>query len=167
LNTFAPGYNLQAGYTYNFMQGLNFPQYEFTIKQVGEHMQIFDPVRKQYIILTPEEWVRQHVIRYLLDEKGFPSGLLSVESSINLFRTKKRYDLAAFNREGMPLLVVECKSPDIKLNHSVIDQAVRYNLALQASYLFITNGIVNIFLEKTHEGYSQRKDLPSYHDIVG
>ena len=144
------------------MQQLRFQSYEFSIREVKGQGQIFDPVRRQYVALTPEEWVRQHVIRYLLDEKGVPSGLLSVESTISLYKTKKRYDLAAFNRKGEPLLVVECKSPDLKLNPSIIDQAIRYNLALQASYLFITNGMVHIFLEKTKEGYVQINDLPDY-----
>jgi type I site-specific restriction endonuclease len=144
------------------MQELRFPRYEFSIRHVEGQDQIFDPVRKQYVALTPEEWVRQHVIRYLLVEKEVPAGLLSVESTISLFKTKKRYDLAAFNRSGKPLLVVECKSPEMRINQSVVDQVTRYNLTLQAAYIFITNGLVHIFLERTREGYIQITELPEY-----
>jgi type I site-specific restriction endonuclease len=147
------------------MQRLNFPIYEFSVRQQDEQTQIFDPVRKRFVALTPEEWVRQHVIRYLLDQKGFPSGLLSVEGTIKLYHTKKRYDIAAFDQKGKPLLVVECKSPDTKLNPVVIDQVTRYNLTLQAPYLFITNGIVQIFLKKAGKSFVQMNKFPEYQEI--
>lgn len=147
------------------MSGLNFPAYEFSIRHEGDHAYIFDPVRKRYVALTPEEWVRQHVLRFLLEEKGFPAGLTSVESSIMVYNTRKRYDIAVFSREGKPLLVVECKSTDIRLNDSVVDQITRYNIELKAPYLFITNGLLHIFLENTPEGYRQIQDLPHYNEV--
>lgn len=155
MNTFGPPNRFH-------MQSLNFPAYEFSIRQDGERLAIFDPLRKKYISLTPEEWVRQHVIRYLLEAKGYPGGLLSVEGSITLFRTVKRYDLAAFDRKGNPLLVVECKSPDVPINEKVVDQVIRYNITLNAPYLLITNGLIHIALEKDGEGYRQVNEVPGF-----
>jgi type I site-specific restriction endonuclease len=147
------------------MKVLNFPTYDLTVRDEGDRSLIFDPLRKRYVTLTPEEWVRQHVIRYLMDGKGFPAGLLSVEGTITLFRMTKRYDIAAFDRQGHPLLVVECKSYDVALNEAVVDQVIRYNITLKAPYLLITNGIIHIALEKDAQGYRQIREVPEFTGI--
>lgn len=144
------------------MNKLNFPDYEFSITEKEGQQLIFDPVRKKYVVLTPEEWVRQHMLQYLLQARGFPSGLVSVEGSITVYKTNKRYDIAAFDRQGEPILVVECKSPSVTLNQAVVDQVIRYNLTLQARFLVITNGLIHLFLEKADEGYIQIKGVPDY-----
>ena len=146
---------------------LNFPAYSFSYREERGRSLIFDKVRKQYVVLSPEEWVRQHVIRYLQEEKGYPTGLLSVEGSLNLFRTKKRYDVAAFDREGKPMVIVECKSPQVKLNQGVVDQVVRYNLRVKAPFLFVTNGMIHLFLKKEGEFYKQVPELPDYKEFPG
>ena len=148
------------------MTALNFPSFEFTVRQEGGMSLIFDPARKRYVALTPEEWVRQHALRFLMEERGFPSGLVSVEGSLTLYNTVKRYDIAAFDRNGRPLLVVECKAPEVVVNQQVVDQAVRYNLSIRAPYLWVTNGILHIFLEASGDGYRQIKDLPGYAEAV-
>lgn len=146
---------------------LNFPAYEFTVRDQDGAQAIFDPLRKKFVALTPEEWVRQHVIRFLLNDRGFPAGLTVVEGSVDLYRTRKRYDIAVFGKDGRPLLIVECKAPGVTINHAVIDQVVRYNLALDAPYLLITNGMTHFVLKKENEGYAQVRNLPDYSDVAG
>jgi len=146
------------------MQRLNFPDYAFSVRQ-PEKPEIFDPIRKRYVALTPEEWVRQHVIRYLLENKGYPSGLLSVEGSVRLYNTKKRYDIAAFSRDQRPLVIVECKAPEVPVNDKVVDQVIRYNMALPAPYLMITNGLVHIFLKMESNQCIQINEIPDFSQI--
>lgn len=146
------------------MLPLNFPAYEFSIRRDGP-AEIFDPLRKKFVALTPEEWVRQHMVRYLTEEKGFPHGLLSVEGSITLYRTKKRYDIAAFDRNGSPILVVECKAPSVPVNEKVVDQVIRYNLVLEAPYLLVTNGLVHVALKKEGGSYVQFPRIPDFSHI--
>lgn len=151
------------------MVSLNFPRYEFriTIEEKGKQV-IFDPVRKKYVALTPEEWVRQHVIQYLAQEKNVPLSLMKVESEIQLLKTKKRFDLAVFDRNGHSLLVAECKSPSIKLTQHVLDQAVRYNMTLQVKYLMLTNGLQHMVCETDPDTGSIRpiKSVPDFSDLV-
>lgn len=126
---------------------LNFPDYTFNIKENDGRLIIFDPVRKKYVALTPEEWVRQHVIQYLNREKHVPLSLISIESEIRLYKTRKRFDVAVFDRNGRPRLVVECKSSSVPVNQEVLDQVVRYNLALKVGYLMLTNGLQHIYCQ--------------------
>jgi hypothetical protein len=144
---------------------LNFPEYNFTIREDAGQRLIFDPVRKKYVALTPEEWVRQHVLQYLLSGKNFPTGLTSVEGSIDLYKTKKRYDIAVFSRDAKPLLIVECKAPEVTLNQAVVDQIIRYNLVLDAPWLFITNGMIHLIFQKITDSYRQIPDIPDYKDL--
>jgi hypothetical protein len=127
------------------MLNLNFPSYEFRIREEDGARTIFDPVRKKFVALTPEEWVRQHVIRYLTEEKKVPETLVRVEAEIKLYKTRKRFDLAVCDRNGKALLVVECKAPSVPLSQDVLDQVVRYNLTLKVKYLMLTNGLQHIF----------------------
>jgi len=147
---------------------LNFPEYEFIIRREGNRLIIFDPVRKKYVTLTPEEWVRQHVINYLVNDKGFPVSLISAEGNIRLYKTSKRYDVVAFDRNGNPLLIVECKSPDIKLDQNVVDQVIRYNLTLRVNYLIITNGMRHFCLKRDTQKdfYIPLDEIPSYNELI-
>jgi predicted type IV restriction endonuclease len=131
---------------------LNFPEYEIKIKEEAGKTFVFDPVRKRYVALTPEEWVRQHAIRYLTLEKGVPLTLMKVESEIELFNTRKRFDIAVFDRNGRALMVVECKAPSVLITQDVLDQAVRYNMSLQVEYLLLTNGLQHHFLKVQTSG---------------
>jgi len=120
---------------------LNFPHYEFRVNKHHGKPVIFDPARRKHVALTPEEWVRQHVIKYLIKDKNVPASLIKVESEFQLLKTKKRFDVAVFNRNGMPLLIVECKSASVELTQNEMDQAIRYNMSLKVKYLWLTNGI--------------------------
>ena len=125
---------------------------------------IFDIIRKKYVTLTPEEWVRPHVLHYLVGEKKVPASLIGVESAIKLFNTKKRFDVAVFDRNGKPLLVVECKAPSVALTQEVLDQVVRYNMALKVNFLMLTNGLTNLFCKSDQLSGNIRiiEDLPDY-----
>ena len=101
------------------MQKLNFPEYQFRFKSNENKRLIFDGIRKKFIILTPEEWVRQHVINYLVLDKNYPVSHLSVEKQLKLHNTVKRYDIVVYNRTGEIELIVECKAPNIKISQDV------------------------------------------------
>lgn len=120
---------------------LNFPKYEYRLRKGKTRDEIFDPVRKKFVALTPEEWVRQHVIAYLINEKKIPVSLIGIEKSLIVNSLQKRFDAVVFSRNGIPLLLIECKAPGIEITEKVFDQAARYNLQLKAAYFMITNGM--------------------------
>lgn len=123
------------------MQQLNFPRFEFRLRKLEIRQEIFDPVRRKFVSLTPEEWVRQHLIAYLTLEKGYPVPMISVEKQLLLNKMPKRFDLVVFNRNATPLLLAECKAPGVEITEKAFDQAARYNMLLKAEYFLITNGI--------------------------
>jgi hypothetical protein len=102
---------------------------------------VFDEIRRKWLQLTPEEWVRQHLVHYLVKHLGYPASSIAIEKELRLNDTKKRFDVVVFNRRLQPFLIVECKAPYIALNHEVIQQAQRYNLILKAPFLMISNGV--------------------------
>ncbi len=148
------------------MQELNFPAYSFRIKNTKNKPSIFDDIRKKFIILTPEEWVRQHVLHYLLNELKYPRSLINVEKQLKLNDTFKRYDIVVFKPDGSLFLLVECKAPSVSITQSTFDQIARYNLSLQASYLMVTNGLHHYYctLDYQNECYHFLRSLPSYRD---
>ncbi len=147
---------------------LNFPEYRFQLQKSSHRTLIFDIIRKKFVSLTPEEWVRQHVLHYLIREKKVPPSLIMVESEIKLFHTRKRYDIAIFDRNGKALLVVECKAPTVPVTQDVLDQVVRYNMALKVNFLMLTNGVTHIFCKTDQESGNIRiiEDLPDYSSLV-
>ena len=146
------------------MQKLNFPTYSFRFKNSENKVSIFDAIRKKFVILQPEEWVRQHCVNYLIEEKQYPKSLINVEKELTLNKLRKRYDIVVFNSDGSIHLIVECKSAKIKINQNVFDQIARYNLALNASYLMVTNGINHYYCQMDHENerYQFLEDIPKY-----
>lgn len=123
---------------------LHFPEYKFTIRPAGkdgDSVKIFDIIRGRYVSLTPEEWVRQHLLHFLLVDRSYPKGLIAVEKSLKVGTLDKRFDILVYNREHHPILLAECKAPEIPLDQLVFDQAARYNRTLQVPYLLITNGL--------------------------
>lgn len=129
------------------LQKLNFPAYNFPIRLREGKPYIFDRIRRKYVRLTPEEWVRQHVLSYLIEECRFPEGLIAVERGVALFGKQFRYDAMVCNRAMQPLLLVECKAPDISLSQDVMNQVARYNLMHHVRFLFISNGLAHYFCE--------------------
>ncbi len=146
------------------MQKLNFPQFEYRFKSTENKVSIFDVIRKKFIVLQPEEWVRQHCVHYLINEKKYPKSLINVEKELNINGLKKRYDIVIFNPDGSILLIVECKSYDITINQNTFDQIARYNLALNAEFLMVTNGINHYYcqMDTEAERYQFLRDIPNY-----
>lgn len=146
------------------MQKLNFPQFEYRFKSTENKVSIFDVIRKKFIVLQPEEWVRQHCVHYLINEKNYPKSLINVEKELNINGLKKRYDIVIFNSDGSILLIVECKSYDTTINQDTFDQIARYNLALNAEFLMVTNGINHYYcqMDTEAERYQFLRDIPNY-----
>ena len=146
------------------MQKLNFPVYSFRFKNSENKVAIFDEIRKKFIILTPEEWVRQHVTQYLLQEKKYPKSYINVEKLIKINDLTKRYDLVVFQPSGALFLLVECKAPEVKITQQTFDQIARYNLTLKAKYLMVTNGLNHYFCEMDFENekYVFLEQLPDF-----
>jgi type I site-specific restriction endonuclease len=151
-----------------FVQNLNFPKYDFKLKKSNNSIQIFDSIRKKWIAITPEEWVRQHIIQYLILEKKYPISLIAVEMAINVNQTAKRCDIVLFNRDAKPLVIVECKAPSVELTQKTFDQAAVYNLTLMVDYLLITNGINHYFckVDFVNKKYDFVKEIPSFEELV-
>lgn len=147
------------------MQKLNFPQYEFKIKNIDESRDlIFDDVRKKYLQLTPEEWVRQHVVKLLI-ELGYPKSHIRLEQEIKLYAKKKRFDALVCNAQNEAIILVECKAPHVKINQDTLDQICRYNVVSRAPILFISNGIQHYCLAYENDKYQFIQSIPSYHQL--
>ena len=123
------------------MQNLNFPTYQFKIEKRKNGLFIFDIIRKKYVLLTPEEWVRQHTIQYLIEEKNYSPNLIAIEKQLDINNLKRRFDIVVFNKQMQPEILVECKAPEVKITQKTFDQANQYNWLLKAPYLFLTNGL--------------------------
>ena len=144
------------------MQNLNFPKYDFRFQKYQNKFKIFSKLRKKFVVLTPEEWVRQHCVWFLIYQKGFSPQLMNEEKKVIVNGMSKRYDVVAFRPNGKIQLIVECKSPDVKISQDTFDQIARYNLSLDAQYLMLTNGINHYFcqLDYDKQTYIFLPDLP-------
>jgi hypothetical protein len=143
---------------------LNFPTYNFRFKNSENKVSIFDTIRKKFVILQPEEWVRQHCIQFLIQNKNYPQSLINVEKELIINGLKKRYDIVVFNPDGSIHLIVECKAPKININQATFDQIARYNLELNATYLMVTNGLNHYYcqMDFKNERYQFLKTIPDY-----
>ena len=146
------------------MQELNFPTYTFRFKNSENKVSIFDAIRKKFVILQPEEWVRQHCVHYLIKVKNYPKSLINVEKELKVNDLKKRYDIVIFNTDGSIHLIVECKAPNIKIKQNTFDQVARYNLSLNATYLMVTNGLNHYYcvMDFKAEKYRFLEDIPYF-----
>lgn len=129
------------------MINLNLPPFEYKVKKEDGKVWIFDVLRKKYIILTPEEWVRQHFVNYMTEQLSYPRALIKVEGGLTYNQLQKRSDIVVFDREGKPWMIVECKSADCKLSPATLRQASVYNATLKAKYLVVTNGLSHFYFE--------------------
>lgn len=145
---------------------LNFPKAELRLGNAKGQVTVFDIIRKAHVILTPEEWVRQHVVHFLIHAKGYPKGLVEVEKNIKLFNTEKRVDILVRTVGLKPLLLVECKAPHIKLTQAEANQIGRYQLALEASYCMLTNGSQHFVMKLSGGKLCAVPDLPSYAEAI-
>ena len=146
------------------MTKLNFPTYNFRFKNSENKVAIFDEIRKKFVILTPEEWVRQHTVSYLIEEKSYPKSYINVEKLIKINDLNKRYDIIVFDPKGEIELLVECKSTAVVISQDTFDQIARYNLVLKAKYLMVTNGLNHYFcqMDFENEKYIFLKELPQF-----
>ncbi|WP_166382224.1 type I restriction enzyme HsdR N-terminal domain-containing protein [Polaribacter sp. 11A2H] len=146
------------------MQKLNLPSYNFKLKSSENKTLIFDKLRKKYMVLTPEEWVRQHYVSFLIEEKKYPVSLIALEKQLTINNRKKRTDILVFNKEGNHEIIVECKAPSIKITQDTFDQIARYNLKLKANYLIVTNGLDHFYckMDFEKETYIFLKEIPDY-----
>ena len=149
------------------MLALNLPSFAVKIQQRNGKSLIFDPLRKKYVALTPEEWVRQHFTHFLTDHKGYPKGLLANEIQLDLNGTKKRCDTVLFNKDLSARMIVEYKAPHIAITQAVFDQITRYNMVLKVDYLIVSNGIIHYCCKIDYQSmsYSFLPDIPSYTDL--
>lgn len=146
---------------------IQFPPPDFKITSTNGQELIFDPFRKKYVVLTPEEWVRQNFLNYLVKEMDYPRALMSIEKEMQLGELRKRCDIVVYTREAEPWMIVECKEMGVPLNNLVLEQIVRYHIALPVPYLVITNG-GNTWCCKmnTMEGkWEFIPSLPGYPDV--
>ncbi len=142
---------------------LIYPTVQLKLKKRKNDTLVFDVVRKKWIPLTPEEFVRQHFVNYLIHQKGFPAQLISIEKEINLFNVKKRYDVAVLNKDLNILLLAECKAPTIDISNSeVVEQILRYNIDMNAQTLIITNGVAQYVFEKLNTQWNQIPDIKNF-----
>ncbi len=146
---------------------LNLPFYPFKITQRDGLYYIFDEARKKHLVLTPEEWVRQHFIKYLVNEKQFPPTLMQIEGGLSLNQTKKRSDILVLTKAGEKLMVVECKAPSVNITQATFDQAARYNSVYKAKWLVITNGLNHYYAEIDHHNKTFKlvENLPTYNQL--
>ncbi|MGB5609392.1 type I restriction enzyme HsdR N-terminal domain-containing protein [Eudoraea sp.] len=146
------------------MLSLNFPSYNFRFKSSENKQQIFDIIRKKFVSLQPEEWVRQHVIHFLCMDKKYPTSLINVEKTLSLNGLRKRYDVVVFNSDGSIHILVECKSPNVTVSQVVFDQIARYNMKMQAEYLMVTNGLDHFYCNMNYEEekYSFLRQIPDF-----
>ena len=144
------------------MKKLNFPVYSFRFKNSENKVAIFDEIRKKFILLTPEEWVRQHTVQFLLQDKKFPKSYINVEKLIKINDLSKRYDVVVFQPNGEIFLLIECKAPEVPISQNTFDQIARYNLVLKAKYLMVTNGLNHYFcqMDFENEKYIFLNELP-------
>ncbi len=143
---------------------MNFTTYSFRFKNSENNVAIFDEIRKKFILLTPEEWVRQHTLHYLIQDKNYPKSHINVEKLIKINTLNKRYDIVVFQPNGGIFLLIECKAPEVAISQQTFDQIARYNLTLKAKYLMLTNGINHYFcqMDFENEKYIFLKELPEY-----
>ena len=144
------------------MLKLAFDTYQFQIKNSENGRQIFDVIRKKFVTLAPEEWVRQHVVQFLLREKNAPKSWINVEKQFSLSGLSKRFDVVLFQSDGSAQLIVECKAPQIPINQKVFDQIARYNQKFQATYMMVTNGFEHYYCTFDHvnKKYNFLAELP-------
>ncbi|WP_396164126.1 type I restriction enzyme HsdR N-terminal domain-containing protein [Flavobacterium sp.] len=149
------------------MKKLNFPTYSFRFKNSENKVAIFDEIRKKFILLTPEEWVRQHTLHYLVQDNKYPKSYINVEKLIKINTLNKRYDIVVFQPNGSIFLLIECKAPEVAITQKTFDQIARYNLALKAKYLMVTNGLNHYFCQMDFENkkYIFLSELPQYENL--
>ncbi len=149
------------------LQPLNLPPYPFKLTDDNGQLTLFDELRKKNIILTPEEWVRQHFVQYLIRQKQYPKSLIKLEGGLRLHGMAKRTDIVVFNSSGEKILLVECKAPSVAISQATFDQAARYNMVHKVKLLAVSNGLQHYYCSISHESetYKFLEELPGYKEL--
>jgi hypothetical protein len=150
---------------------LSFPDYQFKLRsdeEGGQSLKIFDTIRKKYVVLTPEEWVRQHLLQFLVNERKFPQSLLSVEKKVVVNKLYRRTDIVVYSNALEAIMIAECKAPGVKIGLATFDQAARYNMTLGVKYFLLSNGYETFCCRIDHENksYIFLKEVPMYDDLL-
>jgi hypothetical protein len=148
------------------MLTINYPEPQFKFRKEEGKEYIFDPLRKKWLLLTPEEWVRQNFVRYLTEVKKYPSALIAQEKMIHVGELKKRFDILVYDNNHEPWLMVECKAPSVALDEIVLHQLLRYHSSVQSGFLVITNGEHNYGWEKKGNALALINDLPEWKGAI-
>jgi hypothetical protein len=146
------------------LQPLNLPPYPFKISDSNGQLTLFDEIRKKHLVITPEEWVRQHFVQYLINQKKYPKTLIKLEGGVKLNGMPRRTDIVVFNPAGEKILMVECKAPSIAISQKVFDQVARYNITHKIGLLAVTNGLQHYYctVDFNNKNYKFIEDLPEY-----
>lgn len=149
-------------------QQLDLPVFDYRFKEEGGKSYLYDAFRKKFVVLSPEEWVRQHLLQHLWSNLGFPMAMISVEKSFLVDGLQKRYDAVIYNREFKPILLIECKAPSISIDQAVFDQAARYNRSLQVPFMLVSNGLTHVLAKVDAEAgrYIFANGLLGYEDLM-
>lgn len=152
----------------NTMLNLNLPSFDTKVRKIDNKLSIFDSLRRKFVALTPEEWVRQHFVNFLITEKEYPQGLIANEVQIKLNNQKKRCDSVIYNSTLKPLVIVEYKSPDVNITQDVFDQIARYNIVLKVDYLIVSNGINHYCckIDYQNQTFQYLQEIPNYSELV-
>ena len=149
------------------MVQLNLPPYQIRVKETGGRKQVFDILRRKYVALTPEEWVRQHFIHYLIEHKNYPASLLANEVPLQIGEKRMRADSVLYDNQLYPRIIIEYKAPNITLTQKVFDQITVYNLLLHVDYLIVSNGMTTYICKMDYEKqtYKFLEAIPNYENI--
>ena len=146
---------------------LNLPTYQIKIANKGNKQVIFDFLRRKYVALTPEEWVRQHFVHYLVEHKGYPAGLMGNEVELAVGEKRLRCDTVLYNKVTLPQMIIEYKAPTIRLQQKTFDQISAYNLLLKVDYLIVSNGMQHVCcrMDYDNQKYCFLDDIPDYQNL--
>ncbi len=149
------------------MEKLNLPQYPIKTKEEGGTVYVFDSIRKKYLVLLPEEWVRQNFIQFLIQDKGYAASLIAIEKGLKLNELQKRADIVIYDHQAQPIVLIECKAPKVKINQEVFEQVARYNMVFRVPYLMVTNGLDHYCAKINFEenSFEFLKELPNYKEL--
>lgn len=146
----------------SLLEHLNFPDFSFRVREQGQSKQIFDSVRRRFVALTPEEWVRQNLIQFMVEVYQYPLSLMAVEKIVKVNGLSQRADVVVYDRGGSPWLIAECKAPSVNLSQDTFLQAARYNFSLNVSYLLLTNGHEHFCLKRGTNQFEFMESLPKF-----
>ena len=146
------------------LQPLQLPPFPFKITEQDGKLTLFDEIRKKHILITPEEWVRQHFVQYLINHKGYPKTLIKLEGGLTLHGKARRTDIVVFNPNGQKILLIECKAPSVTIDQKVFDQVARYNMVHKVKLLAVTNGLQHYYciINFEERDYKFVEEMPSY-----